>query len=123
MLSPLREYLGGIVRAMDGKLLAANGIEDHIHLAVILDQKRAVMDVLREIKSRSSGWLRETRPALDFHWQDKYAGFVVSPSVMPAVLRYIERQAEHHKKMTFLEELMRLLDAHGIEYDPRYLAE
>lgn len=35
--------------------------------------------------------------------------------------RYIETQEEHHRRKPFQEELIALLNAHGIEYDERYL--
>jgi hypothetical protein len=56
-----------------------------------------------------------------FGWQDGYGAFTVSPSRVQAVARYIRRQEEHHRKMSFQEEYLRLLEEAGIEYDPRYL--
>ena len=53
----------------------------------------------------------------DFAWQDGYAAFSVSPSALPKVRQYIEGQAEHHRELSFDEELMALLAKHGIEYD------
>ena len=58
----------------------------------------------------------------DFAWQDGYAAFSVSHSVLPRVVGYIETQNEHHRKLSFKEELTVLLKRHGIEYDERYLS-
>ena len=63
-------------------------------------------------------WFQDLR---DFRWQDGYAAFTVSLSALPDVRRYIEGQGEHHKKLSFEEELTKLLDKHGIEYDPMRL--
>lgn len=121
-LSRTCEYIGGIIREQGGKMLAANGTADHVHIAAVGSPTVAISDLLRTIKTNSSSWIHQTFPDLrDFHWQDGYAAFSVSASVMPSVLSYIRRQAEHHEKMSFMEELVALLDRHGVEYDKRYL--
>jgi REP element-mobilizing transposase RayT len=118
----LVDYIGGIIRGLGGTLLGGNGPEDHIHLAAILPPTRNIADVLRDIKSNSSGWIRDEFPSLSgFGWQDGYSAFSVSQSVMPKVLEYIRDQKQHHKKMTFEEEIGRLLKQHGIDFDPRYV--
>jgi putative transposase len=77
---------------------------------------------MRTAKARSSKWIHETFPALkDFGWQEGYSVFSVSKSQEDAVKRYIVDQAEHHKQFDFKGELMRLLKAHGIEFDERYV--
>ena len=121
-LSRTCEYIGGIIREQGGQRLAANGTADHVHIATMSPPTVAVSDLLRTIKTNSSAWIHQTFPDMvDFHWQDGYAVFSVSASVMPRVLSYIRRQAEHHKKMSLMEELVSLLDKHGIEYDRRYV--
>jgi len=118
----LVEYIGGIVREKEGKLLACNGPDDHLHLAVLLTPKYAVMDVVKEVKAGSSKWIHEEfRELCDFGWQDGYAAFSVSHSVLPKVIRYIESQEEHHRRLSFKDELIALLKRHGVEYDERYL--
>ena len=57
----------------------------------------------------------------DFQWQAGYAGFSVSQSNVEEVTKYIENQAEHHRKMTFQDELRALFRRHGIEFDERYV--
>jgi REP element-mobilizing transposase RayT len=122
MMPRLAGYVGGIIRDLGGTLLDANGPEDHIHLATILPPTRAVADVMRDIKAGSSGWIKKEFPGMrDFAWQDGYAAFSVSQSVMPSVIGYFRSQQEHHKKMTFMEELTRLLKKHGIQFDPQHL--
>ena len=122
VLKRLGEYAGGIVRGMKGHLIALGGTSDHIHLAAVLHPQIAVSDAVRDIKANSSKWIHETFPQLgEFAWQDGYSAFSVSRSVLPQVVQYVERQAEHHHKMTFKEELIALLKRHGVEYDERYL--
>jgi len=122
LLSRIGEFIGGIIRDHRGGMLVAGGMPDHIHLATTTSPTVSMSDFLRAIKANSSRWVHETFGDLaTFAWQDGYAAFTVSPSVMPKVIEYIRHQPEHHRKMTFEEELKALLDRHGIQYDERYL--
>ena len=118
----LAQYLGGIIRELDGHLIAANGPTDHIHLAVILNPKRAIADFVRIIKSNSSRWIHQAIPQMiDFKWQEGYSAFTVSQSGIKQVITYIQNQHKHHKKMTFQEELIAMLKRHNIAFDERYI--
>ena len=122
MVPRLAEYMGGIVRRHQGYLLACNGPKDHIHLAAALGPKFALMDVMKEIKKRSSKWIHhEFANSRDFGWQDDCAASSLSNSVLPKVVRYIETQEEHHATRSFTDELKPLLKRHGIGYDERHL--
>jgi REP element-mobilizing transposase RayT len=116
------EYIGGIIRQQGGNMKAANGAAEHVHIATCRPATVGLPDLVRTIKANSSAWIHQSFPDLRaFRWQDGYAGFSVSPSVMPQVVKYIRTQEEHHKKLTFQEELIGLLKAHGVEYDERYI--
>jgi REP element-mobilizing transposase RayT len=116
------EFMGGIVRGERGVLMAAGGVDDHFHLLVSWRTDGTIADLMREVKSRSSRWLHQTFAHLrGFAWQEGYAAFTVSRSQVGVVDRYIRGQEEHHRTRTFMEELVLLLEAHGVEYDPRYL--
>ena len=118
----LYEYLGGAIRSEGGASISINGCADHIHLLARLRQDKAVSDVLRAIKANSSGWIHRTFPALrGFAWHSGYGAFSVSQSQVDKVQRYIANQQRHHERVSFKEEFIALLDAHGIEYDERYL--
>lgn len=118
----LCEYAGGICRNVDSRLLRANGPEDHIHLAISASPKHGVSKYANVLKANMSRWIHEQFPdAASFDWQDGYGGFSVSPSMLPKLFAYIDNQIEHHKKMTFEEELELLFKAHGIACDPRFL--
>ncbi len=118
----LYEYIGGIVRSHDGRLLAAGGMPDHVHLLLSLGKQQSIADAMRVIKSNSSGWVHETFPdRLKFAWQSGYGAFTVSHSGLDAVTKYIADQEEHHKTQTFQEEFVALLDRHKISYNNRYL--
>ena len=116
------EYVGGIVRNQEGTALAVNGTADHLHVATIVPPTVALADFVRAVKANSSRWVHETFADLaSFSWQVGYSAFTVSRSVKDSVVAYVVGQEEHHKKMTFQEDLIALLDRHGIAYDERYI--
>jgi putative transposase len=118
----LYEYIGGIIRGLGGILLSINGVEDHVHLLVKLRPDRAVADILRELKSNSSGWMHSVFPDLpNFSWQNGYGAFTVSESQIEKVANYIARQKSHHRKETFEREFVSMLEKNGIEIDMKYL--
>ena len=58
-----------------------------------------------------------------FAWQIGYGAFTVSESQVAAVRKYIQRQEEHHKRVSFKDELISLLRKHRIEFDEDDLLE
>jgi putative transposase len=120
----LYPYIGGIVRAEKGMLYEIGGIEDHVHLYLRWRPDGSVSDLMRTVKARSSKWVHDTFSNLSaFAWQQGYSVFSVSKSQEDAVKRYIVGQHEHHQKEDFRLELLRLLRAHEIEFDARYVFE
>jgi putative transposase len=114
----LYDYLGGIAHNHAGIPLGVNGTEDHVHLLVRLSPDVAVSDFLRDLKANSSSWLHETFQGLaGFAWQSGYGSFSVSESRWRQVANYIARQGEHHRRMSFAEELAALLTRHGVAFD------
>ena len=118
----LYDYIGGIVRAQDGVLIAAGGTSDHVHLLVSLDKQVSMSDAMRKIKSNTSKWVREMFPTQNaFAWQSGYAAFTVSLSNVSEVKRYIANQAEHHRTRSYDDELVEFLKRHNLPFDERYL--
>lgn len=116
----LHSYLGGIVKGLDGVPLAIGGIEDHVHLLIGLKSKHRLDYFLRDLKADSSSWVHKELNK-KFQWQKGYAAFSVSPLGIEGVKKYTLNQEKHHKKKSFKEELVELLDASGIEYNEKYL--
>ena len=114
---PLYEYIGGIVRGEGGALLEIGGMEDHVHLLARLKPTLAVPEAARLIKANSSKWLNESVVADCFSWQAGYGAFTVGKSMVADVSRYIRNQPQHHRKRTFKEEFIELLELNNIEYD------
>ena len=104
------------------RLISAGGMFDHIHLCASMPSTITIADFVNGVKSNSSRWIHEYSSRLrQFAWQEGYGAFSVSKSEEKKVVRYILNQEEHHRKRTFREELIQLLDKHGISYDSRYI--
>lgn len=116
----LYKYTSGIIREEGGVNLEIGGVEDHIHLLSKFKASVSVSDMLRLIKANSSKWANE-RINGEFAWQEGYAAFSVSESQVVPVRRCIRNQAQHHRRQSYQEEFVELLDRHGVEYDSRYL--
>ncbi|MDT4968504.1 MAG: REP-associated tyrosine transposase [Acidobacteriota bacterium] len=115
-------YLGGIARQNRMKALAIGGTVDHLHALLSLPGRMSFAKAVQLIKGGTSKWVHDTFPRLQrFAWQEGYGAFSVSASQVPKTIAYIENQKEHHQKKTFREELLELVQRHGIEYDPRYI--
>jgi REP element-mobilizing transposase RayT len=115
----LWQYLTGICHNFDLILVAVGGIEDHIHMLFHLPPTRALADVMRVLKTNSSGWMNDHKKG--FAWQEGYGAFAVSASNLEKVVRYIHNQEMHHRKMSFEEEYLGLLLKHGVDFDPRFV--
>jgi putative transposase len=116
------EYIGGIVRQRRGQLIGAGGTDDHVHLLAILPKDRSVSEMLRDIKSHSSGWLNDLGLCgADFHWQNGYGALTVGRREVDGLMRYLAGQEEHHRERSFQEEFLEFLEDNEIEYDPRYI--
>jgi REP element-mobilizing transposase RayT len=118
----LHAYLATVARNSDCECFCVGGVADHVHLAIRLPRTLAVADLLEELKTSSSKWLKTQSPLLQtFSWQRGYAAFSVGPSDLEPLRRYIQRQEEHHRKQTFQEEYRAFLNRYGIEFDERYV--
>jgi putative transposase len=115
-------YIGGIARENRMKALAIGGTLDHLHALLSLPSTMSFAKAVQLIKGGSSKWVHDTFSRYKkFEWQEGYGAFSVSASQVQRTIAYIQTQKEHHRKRTFQEEFLGLLDKHGIEYDSRYV--
>jgi len=117
----LHEYLGGTVNGLKGFSQGVGGTDDHVHLLVGLKSTHCLADFMRELKKSTSAWVHDEIGLAKFAWQEGYGAFTVSPNVRRGVKRYIANQEEHHRKHSFVEELVHLLEKAGVDYDPKWL--
>jgi REP element-mobilizing transposase RayT len=116
----LHAYLGGVHRELGCMLLRAGGVEDHMHMLSSVSRVATVANLVEEVKKRSSKWMKR-QGVRDFWWQRGYAAFSVGHSQVADTVRYIDRQAEHHRGRTFQEELRHFLRRNEVQYDERYI--
>jgi len=118
----LYKYMTGIIQNHDHKVLAINGVADHVHIFIGMRPTQSVSDLLQDIKGGSSKWITENKLVRSkFQWQEGYGAFSYSKSHVPAVIKYIHNQEIHHKKKTFIEEYVDFLEKFGVDYDKRYI--
>jgi REP element-mobilizing transposase RayT len=118
----LHAYVIGICKNLDSPAIIIDGTEDHIHILLFQSRKQAISDLIREMKCSSTNWARENLDvAKDFKWQSGSGAFSVSQSKIEEVKSYISSQEKHHKRLSFKEEFMKLLERHNVEYDERYV--
>ena len=118
----LYKYIAGIVRNQGHKLLAINGMPDHVHLFLGLRPVQAVSDLMREIKGDSALWVNQQKlSGRRFQWQEGYGAFSYKKSDVPLITGYIANQKEHHRKKSFLVEYEELLKEFDVTYKKDYL--
>ncbi len=118
----LHGYMVGTLNNIECPSLITRAVEDHLHCLCQLSRKISIAQLIEEMKTESSIWLKKQSPSLhDFYWQSGYGAFSVSQSNVEQVKVYIANQEEHHRRMTFQDELRALLRRHNIEFDERYV--
>jgi putative transposase len=115
-------YLGGIARNNKMKAVKIGGVEDHVHILLSLPATLDIAKAVQLLKGSSSKWVHETFPdQRTFEWQAGYGAFSIGIFGVADTVAYIESQAEHHKRITFQDELASILRKHGIEFEPAML--
>jgi putative transposase len=118
----LYAYIGAVIKDLDSLPIVINGTADHIHIMVVMSKNIALAKFLEDIKRHSSRWIKTKGDHYrQFAWQGGYSAFSVSPSLYDKTKDYILNQENHHRKLTFKEELILFLNEYNIDYDERYL--
>lgn len=118
----LNAYVMGILKNLDCPCLAIGGTSDHVHVLFVLSKKTSLIRVVEEIKRSSSKWIKGQDGApRDFYWQTGYAAFSVSASNLDQVCGYIRNQEQHHRTVSFQDELRAFFTKHGVAFDERYV--
>ncbi len=118
----LHHYIGGILNQLECQPIIVGGVEDHVHFLCALSRTHTAADMVKEVKRGSSLWLKSKVPDLhNFAWQNGYGIFSIGFSQIETVRDYIAGQEEHHRKVSFQDELRTLLKRYEIEFDERYV--
>ena len=118
----LHAYLATVARNVDCECYRVGGVADHVHLAIRLSRTLTVANLVGELKTSSSKWLKTLSPTLaSFAWQRGYGAFSVGSSNLEALRGYIDGQEKHHQTRTFQDEFRAFLTKYGMEFDERYV--
>ncbi len=117
----LHRYITGIITHHDCKLITINSVADHIHIFIGLHPKIALSDLVRDVKSNATLYIKGKTGMSNFAWQEGFGAFAHSHSQKDEVVRYILNQEEHHRQKSFKEEYIYFLRSNNIEYDERYI--
>jgi REP element-mobilizing transposase RayT len=118
----LYKYISGIVSNKEQKMLAINGMPDHIHFLIGMKPSCCLSDLVREVKKSSNEFISEKKfSKFKFNWQEGYGAFSYSHSQIDTVIKYIMNQKDHHRKITFREEYLDFLKKFEIEFKNEYL--
>lgn len=111
-----------IFRELKSPSLIIGGTSDHLHILFSLGRVIKVADLVEEVKTESSKWIKtKGREFRNFHWQRGYGAFSIGQSNVASLKRYIRRQKQHHQRVTFHEEYRKFLKAYRVDYDGRYV--
>jgi REP element-mobilizing transposase RayT len=120
----LYKYITGIVQNKGQKMLAINGMPDHIHILIGMKPSCCLSDLVREIKKASNSFIKENEfLKYKFEWQEGFGAFSYSHSALDNIIGYINNQKEHHQKRSFKEEYVGFLEKFNIEFKNEYLFE
>lgn len=114
-------YITGIVQHKDQKMLAINGMPDHIHFLIGMKANCNLSELVREVKKSSNQFIKKSRYCRNFYWQDGFGAFSYGHSQLDKVIGYIINQKEHHKKISFKDEYLGLLKKFEIAYEDQYM--
>jgi len=118
----LYKYMTGIVRNKRQKLIAINGMSDHVHILIGLKPAMALADLVRDIKADSSDFINRKKWVRGrFAWQEGYGAFSYGHSQLDTVIRYIQNQERHHRRRTFKDEYVMWLKKFEVSYDERFV--
>jgi putative transposase len=118
----LYKYITGIVQNKGQKMLAINGVSNHIHFLIGMKPTCCLSDLVREVKKSSNEFINTSEfSKFKFNWQEGFGSFSYSHSQLDDVIAYVMNQKEHHKKRTFKDEYIDLLKRFEVDYDEKYL--
>ncbi len=118
----IHKYICGVITNRKCHVYAINSIPDHMHIVVSMKPDVSPSILMRDVKAISSKWINENKwVPMTFRWQTGFAAISHSHAQLPTVIRYVERQEEHHQKKDWKAEYRAILDRYGIAYDPKYL--
>jgi len=120
----LYKCVTGIVRNNKQKLIAINGMPDHVHILIGLKPAMALADLVRDIKADSSDFINRNNWVRGrFSWQEGYGAFSYGHSQLDTIIRYIQNQEQHHRRRSFKDEYLAWLKKFEVPFEDKYIFE
>jgi hypothetical protein len=114
--------MSGVLKSLDSPAIVIGGVADHVHIACLLSRTHTIAELVEETKRATSRWVKTKGEDYgDFYWQSGYGVFSVSESKVSELRRYIEKQEEHHRTMSFQDEFRKFCRLHSVPIDERYV--
>ena len=118
----LHPYMASIFKALKSPALCIDGTTDHVHILCSLARVISIADLVEEVKSDSSKWIKRKGSAFRaFQWQKGYGAFSIGQSQVATLKRYINNQKQHHRRVSFQDEYRKFLNRYRLEFDERYV--
>jgi REP element-mobilizing transposase RayT len=118
----LYAYITGIVENKKHKMMIIKGMPDHIHALISMKPDESASDLMYHVKRSSSLWINDNKLCIGkFSWQEGFGCFSYGKSQITSVIRYIEQQRDHHKRRSFKEEYLEILQKFDVDYDDKYI--
>ena len=116
------KYMTGVIQKRKHKLIAINGMPDHIHIFIGLHPEQSLSDLIGDVKRATTKFIKK-QPWMkyEFSWQRGFGAFSYSRSHIDAVVKYIDNQEIHHKKKTFREEYLEMLKKFDVDFNEKYI--
>ena len=113
---------GRVLRNWDSPSIIIGGVEDHVHILFLVSKNHALAEIVEEVKSGSSKWIKtKSTKLINFYWQNGYGEFSVSQSNVKSVRQYIQKQKEHHDTVSYQDEFRNFVKRHDVDYEERYV--
>jgi putative transposase len=118
----LYRYMASILKDCECSPIIIGGIEDHVHVLCKVSKTGSISSVVENVKKKSSKWIKTRGIEYnDFYWQNGYGAFSIGKFQVNTLKEYIQNQEEHHRKKSFKDEFLEILNRYGVKYDERYL--
>ena len=115
-------YITGVVEQRKHKMMVIKGVPDHVHAFVSMHPNETVSDLMYHVKRSSSLWINDNQLCMGkFSWQEGFGSFSYGKSQTASLIKYIEKQREHHKKRSFRDEYLDILQKFDVDYDEQYI--
>ena len=103
----LHRYITGIIKNQGQKLIAINGMSDHVHILIGLKPAMALAKLVQEVQADSTNFINKNKWVRGrFSWQEGYGACSYGHSQLDTIIRYIQNQEQHHRRRSFKDEYL-----------------